>query len=709
VDTVTFTFDRSVLLEDALVEVVVSFTVLDVSAGVSNSASVVVNGLLIGSDGADLYRVTYLAGGLGVLGSVPVDEVLYESGATVVVLDHAGSLTRTGYNFTSWFYNETIYDAGDSFVISENVKLTATWHPLNLNVYTISYVLNGGINVNGNPASYVITDLPLEIAPPYRAGDTFLYWMALYANGTEQILLNSIIPKGVSGNIQLTAYWRSDFVYNIFYELEGGVNAVENPVSYVVADLPVSIIDPSRAGYAFAGWTVTYADNTKVSSQFSYSIPLGTVGDVLLTAVWNPEIYHIFYELDGGINAANNPTSYTVEILPLAIIDPTKESNTFLGWMVTYANGSTAGSVFDFNISKGTTGDIVLTAHWQTATVRYSVIYNGNANTGGTPPTDGNSPYVAGSQVSVLGPGSLSRSGYTLLGWSTSSNTNTATYTAGSTFTITANTVLYAVWRQNTSPTSYYTVSYQPGTYGAFTVQITRNLAYGDLTPAAPKVTGESGWRFTGWSPVPSTTVRGDAVYVAQWVQEQSALFTVQFVDWNGALIESQNVISGDDAVAPKSPTREGYIFTGWDQKYTNVTTSLTITAQYTDNPQPLQSWALVNLLLSLAGIVLAVAAVVYVLLQQKRQREKQTNDPSSTKQPAQNSKQNKLYRNLCLIIAFILGIVGVVVFLLTQDLSQPMGFVDQWSVLHVILFMFEILGLFFVFYPKTHTTTQKT
>jgi hypothetical protein len=72
--------------------------------------------------------------------------------------------------------------------------------------------------------------------------------------------------------------------------------------------------------------------------------------------------------------------------------------------------------------------------------------------------------------------------------------------------------ILYGV-----APT--YTVTYAPGTHGTFAAQVTSGLHYGDATPVAPTVTGETGWDFTGWLPVPFATVTGDAIYVAQWAQ----------------------------------------------------------------------------------------------------------------------------------------------------------------------------------------------
>ncbi|MCL2476226.1 InlB B-repeat-containing protein, partial [Candidatus Bathycorpusculum sp.] len=565
-------------------------------------------------------------------------------------VEGVGDLEFDDLVFVGWLYDGEIYNAGDSFRIFEDVELVAVWG--SPSAYAISYVLSGGVNANGNPVSYAVDDLPLEIADPYRADSIFLYWMALYANGTEKLLLNSIIPQDVRGDIVLTAYWRPVAVYDIIYELEGGVNAPDNPVSYTVSDLPIAIADPTMEGYVF------------------------------------------------------------------------------LGWMVEYADGSVVGPVLDFSVPVGTTGNIILTAQWIVVeTESYSVIYDGNGYTSGTVPVDSNNPYDSGSQVTVLGLGSLSRSAHSFLGWTTSPNDTVVTYSAGSIFTITSDVVLYAVWQQATSPeptptqsapVARYTVSYVPGAHGTFTEKTVRGLVYGDLTPAAPMVTGEAGWVFAGWSPVPSATVRGDVVYVAQWVQEQPALFTVKFMAWNGVLLTSQTVPCGGNATAPHDPTREGYTFIGWDRDYTNITSNLTVTAQYVADSEPpsLQVWALVNLILGIVGLILAIIVVICVLLKKKQKQKKEQDEQKASE--SQNSAEHKNERTddektkkqkqhqILWLLSFILGIAGIIVFLLTENTSLPMALVDQWTIVNAIIFIVEIIAITLLIFNRKKKDDSK-
>jgi hypothetical protein len=79
-----------------------------------------------------------------------------------------------------------------------------------------------------------------------------------------------------------------------------------------------------------------------------------------------------------------------------------------------------------------------------------------------------------------------------------------------------------AQWRDISNPDVTYTVSYAPGTHGSFAAQTTSGLTAGAATPMPPTVTGEKGWVFTGWSPLPTATVTGSATYTAQWVKEGS-------------------------------------------------------------------------------------------------------------------------------------------------------------------------------------------
>ncbi len=63
-----------------------------------------------------------------------------------------------------------------------------------------------------------------------------------------------------------------------------------------------------------------------------------------------------------------------------------------------------------------------------------------------------------------------------------------------------------------------------------------------------------------------------------------SAAYVVKFLDNDGQVLKSEVVVYGNAATAPADPVKPGYIFKEWDVDFTNVTTDLTVTAQYTIN-----------------------------------------------------------------------------------------------------------------------------
>ena len=65
---------------------------------------------------------------------------------------------------------------------------------------------------------------------------------------------------------------------------------------------------------------------------------------------------------------------------------------------------------------------------------------------------------------------------------------------------------------------------------------------------------------------------------------EMKGVYTVTFEDYNGFELKTQKVSEGEAATAPADPTREGYHFTGWDKKFDNVQSDLTVTATYAIN-----------------------------------------------------------------------------------------------------------------------------
>ena len=101
--------------------------------------------------------------------------------------------------------------------------------------------------------------------------------------------------------------------------------------------------------------------------------------------------------------------------------------------------------------SGGSSLNVPLTA---TGSAPLSVTYSGNGNSSGSVPTD-STAYATGQSVTVLdNSGALAKSGYTFAGWNTAADGSGTGYQPGATFTISADTVLYARWTVPIAPPS---------------------------------------------------------------------------------------------------------------------------------------------------------------------------------------------------------------------------------------------------------------
>lgn len=167
--------------------------------------------------------------------------------------------------------------------------------------------------------------------------------------------------------------------------------------------------------------------------------------------------YKVTYEWDNAPEGAPTPPadgkyyiqgqSYSVDSTqynPIEKKDTYGNVNgryTFSGWKV---NGE--GEVVTGEQAMGTS-DVTLKGEWTHTSVAvetHRVTYDPNGGRGTM--NDGNSPYVAGSEVTVL-KNKFYRSHYRFLYWTTNKDGTGTRYHAGDTFNINANTTLYAQWR----------------------------------------------------------------------------------------------------------------------------------------------------------------------------------------------------------------------------------------------------------------------
>ncbi|WP_051633535.1 GH25 family lysozyme [Bacillus sp. UNC41MFS5] len=111
------------------------------------------------------------------------------------------------------------------------------------------------------------------------------------------------------------------------------------------------------------------------------------------------------------------------------------------------------------------------------------------------------------------------------------------------------------------------------------TVLDTQTVAYGS-SAVAPENPTKDGYTFLQWDQA-INKITSDITVKAIY---EPKIYTIIFKDYNGTILSNSKVKYNMPITAPAQPSRTGYTFNGWNQKFTNATSDLTITALYKIN-----------------------------------------------------------------------------------------------------------------------------
>ena len=506
---------------------------------------------------------------------------------------------RKGYDFTGWSDNGLISKGS----VGEKT-FTANWKVIE---YPIVYHLNGGTNSIANPETYTI-EQEVRLQDPERKGYKFSGW-------TD----NGLISKGSVGEKTFTASWEI-INYDIIYNLDGGINNSLNPNDYNINTPDIVLNDPTKLGYKFIGWS----DNGTIVS--------GSIGKKTFTANWEIENYTISYNLDGGINNNNNPSTYNVND-SITLAEPTKTGYRFIGWS---DNGV---------ISKGSVGEKTFTASWES--IKYAISYDmaGGENNPSNPTeytieddqialaqpsrkgysfknwsndglipahSTGNKSFTAyweanvntitfdangglgimdsqqGSTDSsiILSANTFTRKGYVFSGWSISKNGD-VTYADRSKYVVSADAdqTLYAVWIPSLNTLIFNGNGNTSGTMDDMHIHTNETMS---LTKNLYEKTGYS---FVGWST--SSTGKADYLDCSDYIMGDEDSYTLYAVwkinqytitlELNGGTSSISSITKDYNApVTARVASRQGYTFDDWyaDAKFVDVYNFTTMPAE---------------------------------------------------------------------------------------------------------------------------------
>ena len=144
----------------------------------------------------------------------------------------------------------------------------------------------------------------------------------------------------------------------ITFETNGGSEILA--ISIEEGEMLSLSADPTKEGYAFAGW---YLDDS-YENRFNSSEAITT--DLTLYARWietgdgtDVETYSIIYMIDGGENSSNNPSEYTSISADIVLATAIKDGFAVEGW---YLDEELSMPISV--IEKGSEGDLVLYPKW---------------------------------------------------------------------------------------------------------------------------------------------------------------------------------------------------------------------------------------------------------------------------------------------------------------------------------------------------------
>ena len=280
-----------------------------------------------------------------------------------------GAATRTGYALRGYYadregetriYNEkgqnvaaggywsTAYPNG-VWRCQGDLKVYALWLPV---VYKVAFNANGG---NGTmPAQQMTYDEKAALTSNAftRTGFAFSGWAqsadadkASYADSAE--VLN--LADTANATVTLYAVWEASRYY-VAFDANGGEGTmdVQNATYGSETDLATNAF--AKAGYAFAGWSLTaagavaYADGASVSNLTDVADTTNT-----LYAVWKANDYSIAFHANGGTGEMEPQDAIYGEAIVLASNTFSREGYDFGGWKAAdgsiYVDGATVSNL----------------------------------------------------------------------------------------------------------------------------------------------------------------------------------------------------------------------------------------------------------------------------------------------------------------------------------------------------------------------------
>ena len=404
--------------------------------------------------------------------------------------------------------------------VTENIVQEAVFEA-SLRKFTVKFVDWNDITLSEQIVEY---GSEAETPTPERTGYTFTGW--------DKDL------SFVTSDLTVKAQYTINTYSVTFVDYDDAVLRAAQVVEYGSDAVPPA--DPVRKGYTFTGWAPDYKNVT---------------GDMTVKAQYTINQYTVTFVDHEGKELSSATLDYGT--MPTPPQDPVRESTeqydyTFKGWSPEVVAVS---------------GDATYTATYTQTLRQYKVTFVDHEGKElssatldyGTMPTPPQDPVRE----------STEQYDYTFKGWSPEvvAVSGDATYTATYTQTLRKYTIRFLNYDGSVLQSSEWEYGTTP-VYSGSTPQRAEDETYT--------------YEFKGWDKE-IVAVSEATDYTAQFnAVVKTTYYTVTFLDWDGTELLKEQVEEGHDAQGPaENPTRDGYTFIGWSKPLTNITSDLTVVAQY--------------------------------------------------------------------------------------------------------------------------------
>ena len=436
-------------------------------------------------------------------------------------------------------------------------------------------------------------------------------------------------------------------------------------------------------GYKFLGWAT--APNGNVEYRPNTKVFVDANGDNDLYAVWQVKTYTVkWVNWDGSEVRTDTEVPYGTELEAPA--NPTREADaeytyTFAGWTPKIET---------------VTGDATYKAKYTKEANSYTLTYDLD---GGEWENDTTYTYTKKYNEEVEVKADPTKTGYTFAGW-----TSAEVEVVNGKFTMPAkDVVLKAVWEANPTPTPIPSEeptptpapteeptptpapTEEPTPTPAPTEEPTSTPAPTEEPTPTPAPTEES-------TPTPAPNPNPDPnpatptpTPVAPVVPATVATPTPKPTA-TPSTTPSDNGGKGDG-------NNDGEI----GETINDNETPLTNGEDIADNATPLAglgtgAWALINLILTIVTTLLSILLLIGYIGKKKKALEDEDGNVVLDENGKEVMEYEKNKKGLWRLISIIPALIAIIVFILTEDMTLPMIFVDKWTILHVVIALVQVV-----------------